>query len=214
MPKLRLSEVIAEKSVIVDALSADVQEAIKRVSTQEKTLDKLSAEVAKDLRVIAEAVKVTPLDFLEPVEQLYRLKILDIAYSRYTPKPTCIEQLEELHKDLQRNGINISFGLLAVYATQVFPKSLLQRDDLVQVCVFLNTDLEKLQETSLPHRQTIAIEPFLHEFGIQEDELADILAIPKELLPWIDLSEKKFNFNRNEYTISLCSLRFFSWFCR
>ena len=213
MPKLRLSEVIAEKGIRVTDLGADIQNAIARVSAQEKTLDKLNAEVSKDLRAIAEALKVTPLEFLEPVQQLYRLKILDMAYLRYPPKPTCIEQLQELHKDLQGNGINISFGLIAIYATQAFPKNLLKSNDLVQISVFLNTDLEGLQEKSSHSRKTIAIEPCLYEFGMQEEDLAAILGIPKEWLPWIDLSEKKFNFNWNEYTISLCSLPFINWFC-
>lgn len=192
MPKLRLSEVIAEKSIIVADLSADVQEAIARVSAQENTLDKLNAEVAKDLRVIAEAVNVSIFDLFIPAEKFYRLKIFEnLNEPEYSGNQK--EKLEKLFSKLPSSS-KISFTLLTIYATQVLPESLLKGLDLKQICKFLDVTLEELKETSSEPSQTISVESLLISLGVNLDELSILLEVPKKFIPWISKEPRVINF--------------------
>ena len=192
MPKLRLSEVIAEKSIIVADLSADVQEAIARVSAQENTLDKLNTEVAKDLRVIAEAVNVSIFDLFIPAEKFYRLKIFEnLNEPEYSGNQK--EKLEKLFSKLPSSS-KISFTLLTIYATQVLPESLLKGLDLKQICKFLDVTLEELKETSSEPSQTISVESLLISLGVNLDELSILLEVPKKFIPWISKEPRVINF--------------------
>jgi hypothetical protein len=180
MPKLRLSEVIAENSIDVDALSLDIREAITRVLVRENTLDKLNAEIAKDLRAIADSLNVSIFDLLTPAEKFYRLKIFEnLTEPEYSGSQK--EKLEKLFAKLPSYS-KISFTLLALYATQVLPESILK-----------GSDLKNLKEISTEPNQTISVESILISLGISLDELSMLLEIPKKFIPWISKEPKIVN---------------------
>jgi hypothetical protein len=183
MPKLRLSEVIAEKSIIIEDLSTDVQAAIARVSAQEETLDKLNAEVSKDLRAISASLNVSILNLFTQAEKFYRLKIFEnLNEPEYSGSPK--EKLEKLLAKLPSNS-KISFPLLGIYATQTLPESLLKGKDLQQICKSLNTSLKDLKDNSSAPNQTISIDSILRNLDITLDELSILLEVPKNIIPWI-----------------------------
>jgi hypothetical protein len=191
MPKLRLSEVIAENSIDVDALSLDIREAITRVLVRENTLDKLNAEIAKDLRAIADSLNVSIFDLLTPAEKFYRLKIFEnLTEPEYSGSQK--EKLEKLFAKLPSYS-KISFTLLALYATQVLPESILKGSDLKQVCKVLGISVENLKEISTEPNQTISVESILISLGISLDELSMLLEIPKKFIPWISKEPKIVN---------------------
>ena len=191
MPKLRLSEVIAEKSIKVADLSEDIQKAINTLLTQENNLGKIDEKTAKDLRAIANSLDVSLFDLFIPAEKFYRLKIIEhLKESEYLGSPK--EKLEKLFTKLPSSS-KISFNLLTIYATQVLPESLLKRSDLKQICQFLNIRLEALKDLFYLPRQTISIESILLKLAITLDELSLLIEIPKEFIPWINLEVIKLN---------------------
>ncbi|MCA6503121.1 MAG: hypothetical protein IM596_15685 [Pseudanabaena sp. M051S1SP2A07QC] len=208
MPTLRLEEVLKEHTI-----TPELAVYVEKLRKKGTTFDKLDADTASDLKAIADILNILTLDLFKPVEQLYRLKIIDIAYKKY-PAPTCVEQLKMLHDDMKAHSVYVSFPLLCIYATQSLPLDLLSRDELRIISDFLKTDIDGLKQEASPPNQTISIEPYLKSFAITIDDLTILLTIPKEFIHWIDLSEKKFDFFGKKYTISMCSIPPFSWFCR
>ena len=191
MPKLRLREFIAEKSIKVADLNADIQDAIARVSAQENTLDKLNDEVAKDLRAISESLNVSIFDLFIPAEKFYRLKMIEyLAEPEYSGTPR--KKLEKLHSKLPLSS-KISLSLLGVYATQILPESLLTDSalKLIAKALEVNVSPESLKNIAEPPQQTISVESTLKQLGINLDELSILLEIPKKFIPWISTSPKK-----------------------
>ena len=197
MPKLRLGEVITEKSIKVTDLSKDIQKAINTLLTQENNLGKIDEKTAENLRLIAQSLNVSISDLFIPAEKFYRLKIFEnLNKPEYSGTPK--EKLEKLFAKLPSTS-KISFSLLSVYATQVLPESLLKGKDLQQICKSLNTSLEDLKDNSSAPNQTISINSILTNLDITLDELSILLEVPKNLIPWISSEIRnpiKINFNK------------------
>lgn len=183
MPKLRLSEVITEKSIIVDDLSADVQEAINTLLTRENTLGKIDKATAESLRLIAESLNVSIFDLFTPAEKFYRLKIFEnLNEPKYLGSQK--EKLEKLFAKLPSSS-KISFNLLTIYATQVLPNNLLKGADLKEICKVLDVNLEDIKDIFNVSRQTISVESILLKLGITIDELSLLIEVPKKFIPWL-----------------------------
>jgi hypothetical protein len=183
MPKLRLSEVIAERSIIVADLSADVRETINTLLAQENTLGKINKATAENLRFIAATLNVSIFDLFTPDEKFYRLKIFEnLNEPEYSGTPK--EKLEKLFDKLPQSN-KVSFSLLSIYATQVLPESLLKGNELRVIYKILDIHLEALKEISPAPNQTISVESVLKNLGITLDELSLLLEVPKKFIPWL-----------------------------
>ena len=180
MPTLRLEEVLAEHT-IPPQLALHVDRLRKKLQEEGTTFDKLDKRTASDLRAISEALNVSIFDLFVPVEQLYRLKIIEYISKRYSGNLK--QQLEALQSDLPESK-KISLALLGMYATQILPESLLKGADLKAICKILDTDLESIKELSNQSRQTISVEAILKKLGISLDELSVLMEIPKKFIPW------------------------------
>ena len=184
MPKLRLSEVIAEKSIIIADLSADVQKAINTLLTQENTLGKIDQATAESLRLIAESLNVSIFDLFTPAEKFYRIKIFEqLVEPEYSGNSR--ENLEKLYSKLPSSS-KISLPLLAVYATQVLPQSVLTRENLQQICNIFSITESDIQEEASPPKQTISVDLLLKRFDLTIDDLSIILEIPKKYIVWLN----------------------------
>jgi hypothetical protein len=196
MPKLRLSEVIAEQSIIVADLNTDVQETINTLLTQETTLGKIDKATAEKLRLIAKSLDVSLFDLFTSVEKFYRLKIFEyLNEPEYSGSQK--ENLEKLFAKLPSSS-KISFNLLTLYATQILPESLLTSADLKQICKLLGITLEALKDIFDLPRQTISVESILLNQGITLDEFSLLIEVPKKFIPWISLEVTKSNTANNE----------------
>jgi hypothetical protein len=189
MPKLRLSEVIAEKKIEVAGLSKDVQQAIETLLAQENTLGNIDEATAEKLRLIAKSLDVSLFDLFTSVEKFYRLKIFEyLNEPEYSGSQK--ENLEKLFAKLPSSS-KISFNLLTIYATQVLPESLLRDSDLKQICKFLDISLEALKDVFDLPRQTISVESILLKLGITLDEFSLLIEVPKKFIPWLSLEKIK-----------------------
>ena len=191
MPTLRLDEVLAEHTI-----PPEIAVHVDRLRSKGTTLDKLDDETASDLRAIAEAVKISVFDLFVPSEQMYRLRISELVKTKYTDKLNLKEQLEALLLDLSKAN-KISFALLGIYSTQILPETLLKGSDIKEICTLLKVTLEELKELSDAPSQTISVESLLKKLDITLDELAILLEIPKEFIPWISKDNIKEVVNTN-----------------
>jgi hypothetical protein len=193
MPTLRLEEVLKEHTI-----TPELAVYVERLRAKGTTFDKLDADTASDLRVIAEALKISVFDIFVPAEKLYRLKIIEYIGNRYSGNLK--QQLEALQLDLPESK-KISLTLLGIYATQVLPESLLKGADLKEICKILGTNLEFIKELSDQSRQTISVETILKKSGISLDELAILMEIPKKFIPWISSEPIRIQTPSNEENI-------------
>jgi hypothetical protein len=185
MPKLRLSEVIEEKSIDTKTLNKDIRKAIKTLLAQENTLGKIDKATAEKLRLIAESLNISIFNLFTPSEKFYRLKIFEqLDDSEYLGNKK--ERLEKLFAKLPSSS-KISFNLLAIYSTQILPESLLKSSDLKQVCKVLDVSIEDLKKEYSEPNQTISVEFILRSLDINLDGLSILLDIPKKFIPWISV---------------------------
>ena len=183
MPKLRLREFIAEKSIKVADLNADIQDAINTLLTQENTLGKIDKATAKSLRLIAESLNASIFDLFTSAEKFYRLKIFEnLNEPEYLGTPK--EKLKKLFDKLPQPN-KISFYLLGIYASQVLPENLLKGNDLRLISKILDTHIETLKEVSPAPNQTISLESVLKNLDVTLDELSLLLEVPKKFIPWL-----------------------------
>jgi hypothetical protein len=215
MPKLRLSKVISDKQIDRKSLSSEVNAAINSLLPLENNIEKINVEIAKELRAIAESLNVSVFDLFIPAEKFYRLNIFD-----YLNEPeysgSSKEKLKQLYSKLPNVPNKISFSLLAIYATQVLPERLLKDSDLETVGTLLKKNWRDFkQELPLPPRQTISVDSILIRLGINIDELAVILDIPKELIPWInqERTAREFLNDSSICYILGCSPQNGNWVC-
>jgi hypothetical protein len=184
MPKFRLSEVIAEKGIKVADLSADIQKVIKALLTQENTLSKIDQPTAESLRLIAESLNISIFDLFTPAEKFYRIKIFEqLVEPEYSGNSK--ENLEKLYSKLPSSS-RITFPLLAVYATQVLPQSILTKENLKQICNIFSISESDIKEESSPPKQTISVDLLLKSLDLTIDDLSIILEIPKKYIVWLN----------------------------
>jgi hypothetical protein len=210
MPKLRLSEVIAEKSIDTKTLSEDIREAISRVSAQENTLDKLNAEVAKDLKAISESLKISVVELIQTLPQTgYRLRIIEELRSQLPDESLDLNRIEKLYQDIKSiTSKTIPIPLLILYATQTFPGFIFEAKEIQEnyinpICETLGVILENLKEDAellIPSLDSSLIGNIIYKYEISLDELSLLIDIPIILLPWICKLKKN-----NEETLEFFS---------